>query len=377
MNPAEFRQKKKEDLQQKNATLHLLKGLEKILLDIDKAIAIIRNTENDSDVIPNLCDGFNIDELQAEFVADIKLRNLNKEHILKKTAQIKSLTDEINELESILMSSNKLNRLIIKQLTQIKEKFGKPRKTDIVYEDVEVYDITSEAEEEFTAHCVLTAEGYFKRITLQSLRGNDVQKLKEGDSIVFSQEVSSKSELLFFTDKAQVYKSKTSEFSDSKASILGDYVASKLDFEEAENSVYMVETHDYSGHMVFIFDNGRIARVPLSSYVTKTNRKKLIKAYSEKFTLHTVLFVKEDKDILLESSNGRMLIVNTASIPAKTTKDNGGIAVMTQKKGQRISNVLIYEKGTLESEHRYRTRNLPAAGSKKQTGEAKQEKLEL
>ena len=357
--------------------LHLLKGLEKILLDIDKAIKIVRETEQEADVVPNLMIGFGIDEVQAEYVAEIKLRHLNREYILKRTADIENLIKEIEEMESVLNSRSKVMKIIIKELQAVADKYGKDRKTEIISADDEA-DYKEEIEVDTSPVTLFfTKDGYFKKITPQSLRMSGEQKLKDGDQITQIIESDNAADLLFFTNKAQVYKSKTSEFSDSKASILGDYVASKLDFEEAENSVYMVETHDYSGHMVFIFDNGRIARVPLSSYVTKTNRKKLIKAYSEKFTLHTVLFVKEDKDILLESSNGRMLIVNTASIPAKTTKDNGGIAVMTQKKGQRISNVLIYEKGTLESEHRYRTRNLPAAGSKKQTGEAKQEKLEL
>ncbi len=357
--------------------LHLLKGLEKILLDIDKAIKIVRETEQEADVVPNLMIGFGIDEVQAEYVAEIKLRHLNREYILKRTADIENLIKEIEEMESVLNSRSKVMKIIIKELQTVADKYGKDRKTEIISAETEE-DYKEEIELDTSPVTLFfTKDGYFKKITPQSLRMSGEQKLKDGDQITQVIESDNAADLLFFTNKAQVYKSKTSEFGDSKASILGDYVASKLEFEEAENSVYMVETHDYSGHMVFIFDNGRIARVPLSSYVTKTNRKKLIKAYCEKFTLHTVLFVKEDKDILLESSNGRMLIVNTASIPAKTTKDNGGIAVMTQKKGQRISQVSIYEKGTLESEHRYRTRNLPAAGSKKQTGEAKQEKLEL
>ena len=357
--------------------LHLLKGLEKILLDIDKAIKIVRETEQEADVVPNLMIGFGIDEVQAEYVAEIKLRHLNREYILKRTADIENLIKEIEEMESVLNSRSKVMKIIIKELQAVADKYGKDRRTEIISADDEA-DYKEEIEVDTSPVTLFfTKDGYFKKITPQSLRMSGEQKLKDGDQITQIIESDNAADLLFFTNKTQVYKSKTIEFGDSKASILGDYVASKLDFDEAENSVYMVETHDYSGYMVFVFDNGRIARVPLSSYVTKTNRKKLIKAYSEKFTLHTVLFVKEDKDILLESSNGRMLIVNTASIPAKTTKDNGGIAVMTQKKGQRISNVSIYEKGTLESEHRYRTRNLPAAGSKKQTGEAKQEKLEL
>ena len=357
--------------------LHLLKGLEKILLDIDKAIKIVRETDEESQVVPNLMIGFGIDEIQAEYVAEIKLRHLNREYILKRTADIENLIKEIEDMESVLKSRSKVMKIIIKELENVADKYGQDRKTEIISADSEA-DYKEEIELDTSPVTLFfTKDGYFKKITPQSLRMSGEQKLKDGDEITQIIESDNAADLLFFTNKAQVYKSKTSEFADSKASILGDYVASKLEFEEAENSVYMVETHDYTGHMVFVFDNGRIARVPLSSYVTKTNRKKLIKSYCEKFTLHTILFVKEDKDILLESSNGRMLIVNTASIPAKTTKDNGGIAVMTQKKGQRISRVSVYEKGTLESEHRYRTKNLPAAGNKKPVGTAEQATLDL
>ena len=357
--------------------LHLLKGLEKILLDIDKAIKIVRETDEESQVVPNLMIGFGIDEIQAEYVAEIKLRHLNREYILKRTADIENLIKEIEDMESVLKSRSKVMKIIIKELENVADKYGQDRKTEIISTDSEA-DYKEEIELDTSPVTLFfTKDGYFKKITPQSLRMSGEQKLKDGDEITQIIESDNAADLLFFTNKAQVYKSKTSEFADSKASILGDYVASKLEFEEAENSVYMVETHDYTGHMVFVFDNGRIARVPLSSYVTKTNRKKLIKSYCEKFTLHTILFVKEDKDILLESSNGRMLIVNTASIPAKPTKDNGGIAVMTQKKGQRISRVSVYEKGTLESEHRYRTKNLPAAGNKKPVGTAEQATLDL
>jgi DNA gyrase subunit A len=357
--------------------LHLLKGLEKILLDIDKAIKIVRETEEESQVVPNLMIGFGIDEIQAEYVAEIKLRHLNREYILKRTADIENLIKEIEEMESVLNSRSKLLKIIIKELQNVAEKYGMDRKTEIISAEDEA-DYTEETELDTSPVTLFfTKDGYFKKITPQSLRMSGEQKLKDGDEITQVIESDNAAELLFFTNKQQVYKTRTSDFGDSKASILGEYVASKLEYEDAETSLYMVETHDYSGYMVFVFDNGRISRVPLSSYMTKTNRKKLIKAYCEKFTLHTILYVKQDTDILLESSNGRMLIVNTASIPAKTTKDNGGIAVMTQKRGQRISAVSVYQSGTLESEHRYRTKNLPAAGTKKPIGEAQQEKLEL
>ena len=357
--------------------LHLLKGLEKILLDIDKAIKIVRETEQESEVVPNLMIGFGIDETQAEYVAEIKLRHLNREYILKRTADIENLINEIEDMEAILKSRSRVSKIIIKELEAVAQKYGKDRRTEIISAENETSDKEEIELDTSPVTLFFTKDGYFKKITPQSLRMSGEQKLKDGDEITQVIESNNAVDLLFFSNRCQVYKSKTAEFGDSKASILGDYVPSKLQFDENENAIYMVETADYSGNMVFIFDNGRMARVPLSSYVTKTNRKKLIKAYCEKYTLHTVLYVKEDCDLLLKSSNGRMLIVNTASIPAKPTKDNGGIAVMTQKKGQRISEVAIYEKGTLESEHRYRTKNLPAAGSKKPVGTASQEKLEL
>jgi DNA gyrase subunit A len=357
--------------------LHRLKGLEKILLDIDKAIKIVRETEQENDVIPNLMIGFGIDEIQAEYVAEIKLRHLNREYILKRTAEIENLVKEIEEMESILNSRSKISKIIIKELEAVAEKYGKDRRTQIISAEEEA-DNTVEIEvDNSPVTLFFTKDGYFKKITPQSLRMSGQQKLKDGDEITQVIESTNAVDLLFFSNRCQVYKSKTAEFADSKASVLGDYVPSKLEFDENENAIYMVETTDYSGSVVFIFDNGRIARVPLSSYATKTNRKKLIKAYCEKYTLHTIMYVKEDCDILLKSSNGRMLIVNTASIPLKPTKDNGGIAVMTQKKGQRISEVTLYEKGTLDSEHRYRTKNLPAAGSKKPTNTAEQSMLEL
>ncbi len=357
--------------------LHLLKGLEKILLDIDKAIKIVRETEQEAEVVPNLMIGFGIDEIQAEYVAEIKLRHLNREYILKRTADIENLIKEIEEMEGILSSKSKLKRIIIKELETVIDKYGRDRKTQIISAETEAVDKVEIEVDNSPVTLFFTKDGYFKKITPQSLRMSGEQKLKEGDEITQIIESTNASELLFFTNMAQVYKSKTVDFADSKASVLGDFVAAKLEYDEGENSVYMVETTDYSGHMVFVFDNGKISRVPLESYATKTNRKKLIKAYCEKYPIHTILFVKEDRDILLKSTNGRMLIVNTASIPAKTTKDNGGVAVMTQKKGQRISEVELYEKGTLDSEHRYRTRNLPAAGQKKPTGTAEQAMLDL
>ena len=357
--------------------LHLLKGMEKILLDIDKAIKIVRETKEEKEVVPNLMIGFGIDEEQAEYVAEIKLRHLNREYILKRLEDIEDLEKEISDMEDTLNSRARIKKIIVKELEGVMAKYGKERRTKIV---------SAEAEEEISEELFVdnspvtlffTKDGYFKKITPQSLRMSGEQKLKEGDEITQIVESTNAEELMFFTTNAQVYKSRVDSFGDGKASVLGDYVASKLDFDEGENAVYMVNLTEYKGHMIFVYENGRISKVPLTSYETKTNRKKLIKAYCEKFKLHTALYVKEECDLLLKSTNGRMLIVNTASIPAKTTKDNSGIAVMTQKKGQRIYTVDVYNKGTLDGEHRYRTKNLPAAGSLKPTGEAKQTTLDI
>ncbi len=357
--------------------LHLLKGMEKILLDIDKAIKIVRETKEEKEVVPNLMIGFGIDEEQAEYVAEIKLRHLNREYILKRLEDIEDLEKEISDMEDTLNSKARIKKIIVKELEGVMAKYGKERRTKIVSADME-----EEASEELFVDnspvtLFFTKDGYFKKITPQSLRMSGEQKLKEGDEITQTVESTNAEELMFFTTNAQVYKSRVDSFSDGKASVLGDYVASKLDFDEGENAIYMVNLTKYEGNMIFVYENGRISKVPMSSYETKTNRKKLIKAYCDKFKLHTALYVKEECDLLLKSTNGRMLIVNTASIPAKTTKDNSGIAVMTQKKGQRIYTVDIYDKGTLDSEHRYRTKNLPAAGSLKPTGEAKQTALDI
>ena len=352
------------DLQQKYSLLHLLEGLEKILLDIDRAIAIIRKTENDADVIPNLCDGFDIDVLQAEYVADIKLRNLNKEHILKKTAQINSLKEEIEELESILKSTSKLNRVIIKQLTQIKEKFGKPRKTDIIYDGVEVYDVAEEPEEEFTAFVVFTAEGYFKRITFQSLRGSDVQKLKDGDKIQFSGELSSKAELVFFTDKAQAYKSKLSAFENVKASSLGEYVPVKLGFEPDEKVIYFTAVEDFNKRLFIAFENGKCVIIPLSGFETKNNRKKLTAAFTSLQKVVTMFTLEkgEEKDVFIRTHLGKALTVNTALVPLKSTRTSIGVQVISLKPNDKVDFALPVDEMTKKPLPKYRKTKIPSAG---------------
>ncbi len=357
--------------------LHHLKGLQKILLDIDKAIKIVRETEEEKEVVPNLMIGFGIDEIQAEYVAEIKLRHLNREYIMKKLADIEQLEKDIEDMNDILKSKSRVLKIIVSELNDVIKKYGQDRKTAIISGIDEEENVELEEVDDSPYTIFFTRDGYFKKITPQSLRMSGEQKLKEGDVITQTIETTNAADLLFFTDKCQVYKSKMSEFSDGKASVLGEYVASKLEFDEGENSVFLIETTDYAGNILFFFDNGRIAKVPLKEYATKTNRKKLINAYCEKFTLQSIMLVKEDGDLLLKSSNGRMLLVNTASVPAKTTRNNSGIAVMTQKKGQRLISVEPYTKGTLESEHRYRTKNLPAAGSLKPVAVAEQSKMQL
>ena len=352
--------------------LHLLKGLQKILLDIDKAIKIVRETAEEKEVVPNLMIGFGIDETQAEYVAEIKLRHLNREYILKRLDDIAKLEKDIEEMQSILSSRNKIARIIIGELEEVMKKHGKQRRTAIITVDEETEEKEIEIVDESPVTLFFTRDGYFKKITPQSLRMSGEQKLKEGDEMSQIIESTNAHELLFFTNKQQVYKAKVSDFADSKASLLGDFVASKLGFDESENAVYMVAVREYVGNMFFVFDNGRVAKVALSAYATKTNRKKLVGAYTDKFTLHTVLYLPTETDILLTSTNGRMLLVNSGALQTKSTRDNGGVAVMTQKKGQRIFTAEIYEDGRLDSPHRYRTRNLPAAGSLKPQEKAEQ-----
>ncbi len=360
------------NLQKAKERLHLLKGLAKILLDIDKAIKIVRETEEEREVVPNLMIGFGIDEVQAEYVAEIKLRHLNRQYILKRLDDVENLEKQVEELQSILESKRKQLGIIIKELEAVADKYGQPRKTAIIEVDNEAPVEEEKIVDNSPVTLFYTKDGYFKKITPQSLRMSGEQKLKEGDILTQTVESTNAAELLFFTSKQQVYKSKTAEFADSKASVLGDYVPSKLEFEEGEAPIYMAVLSEYKGYMIFAFENGRIAKVPLSSYETKTNRKKLIKAYCEKFPIHTILYIEEECDLLLSSTNGRSMLVNTAMIPAKATKDNGGIMVMTQKRGQRLFEVKVYEEGTLDKAHRFRPRNLPSAGATASSGEVEQ-----
>ncbi len=352
--------------------LHLLKGLQKILLDIDKAIKIVRETEEEKEVVPNLMIGFGIDEVQAEYVAEIKLRHLNRQYIVKKLEDVENLEKEVKNLEETFSSKRKLLGIIIKELETVAEKYGMDRKTTIL----ELEASSDEPEEEIVDNTPVTffftKDGYFKKIPTANLRMSGEQKLKEGDEITQIVDSDNSVELLFFSDKQQVYKSKSVDFADGKASILGDYIPSKLGFDEGENAIYMAVVSKYTGFMIFAFDNGRVARVPMSSYATKTNRKKLINAYCGKFPLHTVLYCEEECDLLLVSTNGRMLMVNTSALSEKAAKDNGGIAVMTQKRGQRLFSASKYVEGSLDKSHHYRPRNLPAAGQLKKEEEIEQ-----
>lgn len=351
------------DLNKKKDKLHLLKGLQAILLDIDKAIKIVRETPEESQVVPNLMAGFGIDELQAEYVAEIKLRHLNREYILKRTEEIENLEKEIAELEGVLASKAKIKKIIEKELAEVGKRFGQPRKSILIYAD-EIQ--TAEEEEEapdYSVNIFYTKEGYFKKILPQSLRMSSEQKLKEGDSVAYSNECSNNDELLFFTDKAQVYKTKVNEFKETKASTLGDYVPAKLNMDEGENSIYAVNTKDYKGYMIFAFENGKVAKVPLSAYETKTNRKKLTGAYSDKSPIADIIYVKEDCEIMLTSSQGRVLLFNTGAIAEKASRSTIGVNVLALKKGHRLISAKPYKEGDLAKPSRYRTKTLPAAGS--------------
>lgn len=351
------------DLKRASDKLHLLRGLEKILLDIDKAIAIIRNTEEESEVVPNLMIGFKIDKIQAEYVAEIKLRHLNKEYILKRLQDIDRLEAAIKDLNDILENPKRIKQIIIYELKEVIKKYSQPRKTEIVY----LQDEADEPEEadipDYPVTLFFTSGGYFKKITPQSLRMSNVQKLKDGDAVFQTVETANSAELLFFTNKCQVYKSRACDFEDTKASVLGDFVAAKLEMEEGELPVYMAVTSDYSGYMMFFFENGKAAKVSLESYQTVTKRKKLIKAYSDKSPAAVILQLPADEELVVISSAGRHLLLNTAVISPKTTKDTIGVGVMTLKKGQRLMTVRKYKDGEFAKAYRYRSKNLPAAGA--------------
>ena len=366
------------DLSKAKDKLHLLLGLKKILLDIDKAIKIVRETEEEAEVVPNLMIGFGIDENQAEYVAEIKLRHLNREYILKRLEDIDDLKKSIEDMEDILNSKSRVKKIIVDELTKVSQKYGKERRSEIIY-DCEVEEEYVEEIPDYEANLFFTRDGYFKKITPLSLRMGGEQKLKEGDEMVYAINSSNTAELLFFTDQCQVYKAKASDFEDTKASALGDFIPSKLEFDKDEKPIYMAVTKDYKGYMLFFFENGKVAKVDMAGYATKTNRKKLIKAYSNKAPIVAALYIPEDTEIVLTSTAGRHLLVNTGAISPKTTKDTAGVNVLTVKKYHKLQSVRFYKEGEFAKPHRYRTKTLPAAGallSAEDSGEQLQLSLE-
>ncbi len=351
------------DLSKAKERLHLLEGLQKILLDIDKAIRIIRSTEEEAEVVPNLMIGFGIDKIQAEYVAEIKLRHLNREYILKRTKDIENLRADIEDMEDILSSKARIKKIIVSELQNVVKKYDKPRRSEILYAESLEDDEPVEEIPDYPVHLFFTKDGYFKKITPQSLRMSGEQKLKDGDSVVQTLEATNNSDLLFFTDRCQVYKAKAADFDDTKASVLGDFVPTHVHMDPGESAIYMAVTTDYKGYMLFFFENGKLAKVDLSAYETKTNRKKLIKAYCEKFPLAAIRQITEDCELVVQSTAGRILLLNTGAVSPKTTKDTQGVAVMTLKKGHRLSSVRDYKEGEFVKPARYRTRSLPAAGA--------------
>ena len=352
------------DLTKAKDKLHLLLGLQKILLDIDKAIKIVRETEEEAEVVPNLMIGFGIDKIQAEYVAEIKLRHLNREYILKRLKDVEDLKKQIEDMEDILSSKARVKRIIVDELKGVMDKYGKDRRSEIVYsqEIEEVEDVVEEIPD-YPVTLFFTKEGYFKKITPLSLRMSGEHKLKENDQIISTVETTNNVELMFFTNKCQVYKTRASEFDDTKASVLGDYVATKLQMESDETAIYMAVIKEYKGYMLFFFQNGKVAKVDISAYETKTNRKKLIKAYSDKSPLVSAVYVPQDKELVIKSTAGRYLLFNSGAISAKTTKDSQGVAVMTLKKGHRVDEVTDFTDGRFAKPARYRTKTLPSAGA--------------
>jgi len=351
-------------IQKKEDRLHLLKGLERILLDIDKAIRIIRETELENEVIPNLMIGFGIDEIQANYVAEIKLRNINQEYILKQTKAISELEKEIAQLREILNSHKKLQNVIIRELQTVAEKFGQPRKTEIIYS---IDEAEPEEEEDqipdYPVTLFVSREGYLKKITAQSLRMSGEQKFKEGDSLAFSLEATNKAEILVFTNQYQCYKSRLSDFEDGKASVLGDYLPQKLGFDPGETVLQVLLPGDYKGFVLFVFENGKAAKVPLSAYETKTNRKKLTGAYSDKSQLKTAMAFQTDDQVAVYTTDGRAMIFSTALLLPKTTRNTQGVGVVSVKKKAAVSHAVRAADSGIVNQSRYRTRTLPSAGA--------------
>lgn len=348
------------DLNKKKEKLHLLLGLQKILLDIDKAIKIIRETAEESEVVPNLMIGFGIDEVQAEYVAEIKLRHINKEYILKRLEEINDLKTDIADMEDILESPRRIKNIIISDLKDIIDTYGQPRRTLLSY-DTEEEVVIEDDEPDYTVNVFITKEGYFKKITPQSLRMSGEQKLKENDEIIIEKEVSNKSDLLFFTDNGVVYKSKVSAFEQTKASVMGDFIPAKLEFEAGESIVFSALTLDYSETLMLFFKNGKCAKIPLSSFETKTNRKKLANAFNTSSPLVAAFVISDGTDFLLQSTAGKILVFSSDLLMSKAARDTQGVQVMRLTKAE-LELVKIYTEGSLENEDEYIIKNIPAAG---------------
>ena len=365
-------------MKKKEEKLHLLKGLKKILLDIDRAIKIIRETEEDAEVVPNLMIGFGIDQVQAEYVADIKLRNINKEYILKRVEETAALEEEIADLRDIVDNPKRVKKIIIEELTNVKKKYAVPRRTQIVYEH-QIADEPDPEEEvpDYPVTVFFSKEGYFKKITPASLRMNDQQKFKEGDSLALAQEATNRDELLVFTDRQQCYKTRLADFDDAKASVLGDYLPAKLGMEEGESVVWACIPGDYSAHILFFFENGKAARVELSAYQTQTRRKKLTGAYSDKSPLVSALLLTEDQEVAVTSTEGRCVVFHTASLNPKTTRSVQGVAVMTLKPKYRVADARSLAETTIQNPARYRARSLPVAGALLKEEDRGEEQLTL
>ena len=364
-------------LNRKKEKLHLLQGLKRILLDIDKAIRIIRETEEEAEVIPNLMIGFGIDQVQAEYVAEIKLRNINKEYILKRVQETAALADEIDDLEDTLAKPGRIRRIIIDELTEVRKKYAVPRRTEIVYSHEIEEEPEEDAPEDYPVHLFLSREGYFKKITPQSLRMSGEQKYKEGDGPGQYFEATNNTELMFFTDKQQVYKTRASEFGETKASLLGDYLPGKLGMDAGENVIFLCLPGDYSGSLLFAFENGRVARVALSAYATTSNRRKLTGAYCDKFPLVQILPLTEDKELALLTNEPRALLVHTALLAPKTTRGTQGVQVMNIKPKYRLERLADVADTGITNQARYRTRTIPAAGALLRPEDSEEKQLEL
>ena len=350
-------------LHKKQEKLHLLQGLKRILLDIDKAIEIIRQTEEEAEVVPNLMIGFGIDQVQAEYVAEIKLRNINKEYILKRVQETAALAEEIEDLEDTLQKPARIRKIIVGELEEVRKKYAQPRKTEIIFSHEAEYEEEPEETPDYPVTLFLSREGYFKKITAQSLRMSGEQKFKEGDGLFRQIEATNNTELMFFTDRQQVYKVRAADFADGKASLLGDYLPTKLGMDEEEKVIDLVLPGDYSGHVLFFFENGKCARVSLSAYATTSNRRKLTGAYSDKSPLAALLKLTEDKELALISTEPRALLLHTALLAPKTTRATQGVAVMNMKPRYHLDRVCTPEESGITNLARYRVRSIPAAGA--------------